>query len=68
MVKKVVLAAIMLACLAAAPRAARAGCAAALGDCYVAAAKIDNFWYRSAAGLDCELDFADCIRQQLVGD
>ena len=32
-----------------------------------AAAKIDSFWYRFAAGLDCELDYVECVRVKLIG-
>ncbi len=49
------------------PPSATASCTSTLGDCYTAAAKIDSFWYRWAAGLDCELDYAECIRAMLVG-
>jgi hypothetical protein len=67
MVKKVLLCAFVLAGVVAAPRPAMAGCTGDLLDCYTRAATIDSFWYRSAAGLDCELDYADCVRQRLVG-
>jgi len=36
-------------------------------DCYTAAAKIDSFWYRTAAGIDCEFSYADCLREILIG-
>ncbi len=68
MVKKVLICAFVMAGLAAAPRPALAGCADDLLDCYTRAAKIDNFWYRTAAGLNCELDYAACVRMLLVGD
>jgi hypothetical protein len=42
-------------------------CATELADCYVRAAGIDSFWYRWAAGLDCELDFVECARVKLMG-
>ena len=67
MVKKTVLALVVLAGFAAAPRQAIAGCTTDLGDCYERAAKIDSFWYRWAAGVDCELDYADCVRRRLIG-
>ena len=67
MVKKIVLALVILAGSVAVPRTAMAGCTTGLADCYEAAAKIDNFWYRWAAGLDCELDYAECVRIKLVG-
>jgi hypothetical protein len=68
MVKTVLVTAFVLTGFVAAPRSALAGCGGDLLDCYTRAAKIDNFWYRTAAGLDCEIDFASCVRQVLVGD
>ena len=68
MVKKTLLALLVLAGVAAAPRPALAArCATDLLDCYGRAARIDSFWYRTAAGLDCELDFTDCVRRKLIG-
>ena len=67
MVKKVLFSAFVFVVLAAAPRPVSAGCATSLADCYVAAAKIDSFWYRWAAGVDCELDFTECVRIKLIG-
>jgi hypothetical protein len=60
---------LVLAGFVTAPRTAMAmaGCASDLLDCYTRAANIDSFWYRTAAGLDCELDFADCARLRLIG-
>jgi len=43
------------------------GCATTLADCYRAAARIDSFWYRWAAGIDCELDFIECSRRKIMG-
>ena len=43
-------------------------CATNLISCYERAAKIDSFWYRWAAGLDCELKFTKCTRQMIIGD
>ncbi len=67
MVKKVLLSAFVLAGFVAMPRPAMAGCTTDLLDCYAEAAKIDSFWYRSAAGLDCELAYAGCVREALLG-
>ena len=67
MVKKVLFAAFVVFGLVAVPRPALAGCTTTLADCYVSAAKIDSFWYRWAAGLDCELEFTECVRIQLIG-
>lgn len=67
MVKKVLLTLVVLTGFVAVPRTAMAGCAVDLLDCYGRASSIDNFWYRTAAGLDCELDFTDCVRRKLIG-
>jgi hypothetical protein len=70
MVKKVVLALVVLLGFLGAPRPAMADgarCTGDLNDCYVRAAKIDSFWYRVAAGIDCELNYADCVRRRLIG-
>ena len=67
MVKQILGAFVLLAGLAAAPRPAIAGCTTDLADCYERAAKIDSFWYRWAAGLDCELDYTECVRVKLIG-
>ena len=67
MVKKTLLALVVLAGFAATPRPAMAGCSTDLLDCYGRAAGIDSFWYRSAAGLDCELDYTDSVRRRLIG-
>ena len=67
MVKKTLLALVILGGLFGVPRPAMAGCTTDLADCYTRAAKIDSFWYRWAAGLDCELDYAECVRIKLIG-
>lgn len=67
MVKKVLFATLVLAGLVANPAPALAGCTTDLGDCYVRAAKIDSFWYRWAAGLDCEIDYVECVRIKVIG-
>ena len=67
MVKKILMIMVVAAGSLAAPRPALAGCTTDLGDCYVEAAKVDSFWYRWAAGLDCELDYAECVRIKLIG-
>ena len=67
MVKKILMAVVIVAGLVAVPRTATAGCTTDLATCYEAAAKVDSFWYRWAAGLDCELDFTECLRIKLVG-
>ena len=67
MVKKMLFVLIVLGGFLADARPALAGCTTALGDCYQEAAQVDSFWYRWAAGLDCELDYAECVRIKLVG-
>ena len=67
MVKKTLMTLAVIAGCLAAPRPATAGCTTTLADCYLAAAKIDSFWYRWAAGLDCELDYTECVRIKLIG-
>ena len=67
--KWLVLGALALAAIAFSPRSAAAaeGCTTTLANCYQAAANVDSFWMRWAAGLDCELDFAECVRIKLIG-
>ena len=69
MVKRILMTLVVLAGLVAMPSSAVAasGCTTTLLDCYGRAAAIDSFWYRTAAGLDCELDYAGCVRVALVG-
>lgn len=67
MVKKLLLSVVVLTGVMGVPRAAMAGCSSDLLNCYGAAAQIDNFWSRTAAGLDCEFAYADCVRQTLLG-
>ena len=67
MVKKTLFALVVLCGFVGAPRPAIAGCTTDLADCYFAAAQIDSFWYRWAAGLDCELDYTECVRIKVVG-
>ena len=42
-------------------------CFTNLSYCYVRAALVDGVWMRFAAGMDCELDFASCLREDLAG-
>ena len=55
MVKRILVTFAILAAVIGTPEMAQASetCATDLANCYVAAAKIDSFWYRRAAGLDC---------------
>ena len=48
------------------PARASGGCTTKLLDCYADAAKIADFWYRSAAGLDCEIEYVGCVRDALL--
>ena len=78
MVKKTMVAMVVLLGGVLVPRAAVAGapaidpgdgqCTSQLADCYTAAAKIDNFWSRWAAGIDCELSYAGCVRDAILAD
>jgi len=36
-------------------------CTQDLLGCYQQAATLDGFWQRTAAGLDCELNYASCV-------
>jgi hypothetical protein len=56
-----------VAALVGAAQPTYAGCATSLADCYYRAANVDGFWYRWAAGIDCELDFVECTRVKLIG-
>ena len=76
MVKKLLLVAVLVSGVLGMPRAVLASddfevdpdaCATNLLDCYNAAAKVDGFWYRWAAGLDCELKFTKCVRTDVLG-
>lgn len=65
--KWMVLGAFVTCALAGAAQQAEAGCTTTLADCYQKAANIDSFWYRWAAGIDCELDFVECVRIKVIG-
>jgi hypothetical protein len=49
------------------PSEAYIRCAGELFDCYQTAAAVDSFWYRFAAGIDCELAFVQCARIAIIG-
>lgn len=49
------------------PADAAVRCSGNLFDCYRSAATIDSFWYRWAAGLDCELGYIECVRYTIMG-
>jgi hypothetical protein len=42
-------------------------CFTNLSNCYLRAALVDGIWMRFSAGMDCELDFASCLREDLAG-
>ena len=43
-------------------------CRAGLRECFFRAALESNYWYMWRKGLDCEVDFADCVRHVLLGN
>ncbi len=47
--------------------AMESSCNSDLLTCYQAAARIDSFWYRWAAGMDCEFSYVECARKTLLG-
>jgi hypothetical protein len=67
MVTKILLTAFVFVAVVAVPRTALAVCNTQMMQCFEAAAKIDSFWYRWAAGLDCELNYVECMRVKLIG-
>lgn len=42
-------------------------CFTDLANCWYRAAAVERFWYRWAAGLDCELGLVSCMRQDIIG-
>ena len=67
MQRVILLGILVLAAMSATAQPSYARCATGLLECYQRAANIDSFWYRWAAGLDCELDFVECARVKLIG-
>jgi hypothetical protein len=47
--------------------AAAAGCFVNLRTCYYAAANAMDWLDLWLMGLDCELDFTDCMRREIIG-
>jgi hypothetical protein len=45
----------------------QSGCAAAMVRCFNTAANLPDFFSRSAAGFDCAVDFASCVRNAIYG-
>lgn len=62
-----IMAAVFLIGDARAVHASASSCNTDLLNCYTAAARVDSFWYRWAAGLDCEFGYIECARQTIVG-
>lgn len=68
--KKVMFVLVLAAAINAAPvpvSASEAGCFEGLANCMEQAATRDSWFSRWLAGLDCELDFVQCMREKLVG-
>ena len=60
----------VIVCLVGRGTPARAQGLRCLGDlriCFTRAAFSGNFWGGWIAGLDCEVDFLDCVRDGLLG-
>ena len=55
------------AALSARPALAQRSCAAQLLTCYDRAAQQSTWIGRTAAALDCELEFAGCARKTVLG-
>jgi hypothetical protein len=60
-------AAVLLLLLARATPVEAMPCFTDLAYCYQDAAGVDSFWLRWAAGLDCELGFLSCAREDVLG-
>jgi hypothetical protein len=43
------------------------GCPETLRECYARAAQRDSIWDMWVAGIECELDFVECVRRALMG-
>ena len=46
---------------------AREGCFRQLNTCFRESARYVGWWESFSAALDCELDFASCVRTKLLG-
>jgi dissimilatory sulfite reductase (desulfoviridin) alpha/beta subunit len=46
----------------------QSGCATGLIHCYNTAANLSDWISRSAAAFDCQVDFAGCVRNALLGN
>jgi len=49
------------------PARAEANCFINLRACYFRAANADTWGTMWLMGLDCELDFTDCVRREVIG-
>ena len=65
--KRVLLALFIVAAMTGTARANEPECFTDFGHCMEAASTIDSFWYRWAAGLDCELKLINCARIAIMG-
>ncbi|HMD34700.1 MAG TPA: hypothetical protein VKH42_07025 [Vicinamibacterales bacterium] len=59
--------AVLMVVIGQAGKASAATCTADLVQCYQDAAALDGWFSRSVAGLDCEITFAGCVRETLLG-
>lgn len=62
-----VIAAVVFVLSDAKPAAAAGRCFETLRDCYGQSATRYSIWDMWLAGLDCELDFTDCVRRAIIG-
>jgi hypothetical protein len=49
------------------PQSAQAGCAQTYRICMINASDLETFWERTAAGVDCGIEFAGCVRRAVFG-
>ena len=49
------------------PAMADAECFQRNRNCWYRAAAKESYWEMWAAGMDCELELADCVRRYLIG-
>jgi len=67
LLKALPIVALLAVLLTKAQPASAMACFTDLGNCYQDAANVSSFWMRWAAGLDCELTFISCARQDIIG-
>jgi hypothetical protein len=66
--KKMMFVLLLTAAVNAVPSTAWAGCFEDLANCYQNAATRDSWLSRWLAGLDCELDFVECMRRKILDE